>query len=454
MGVLMSTDHRHVSWLLWLWWVAAGAIGGGLAGTVAAPLERAANSYVYLVVAATITAALHWLLLRRYIRGAVWWLPATIAGQVMAFQFSGNIYQFVAAFLQIDLYAATNTFVFPQSFLLGTVVGLVQWLVLRQRVARAGWWILACGVGWALFGPVARDVGAALAGIVTGVIGGTIGAVVVVLVLRQRLSHSSLWVLAAVAAWVIAWIAAIAGSSAEWQTGRGALNGALEGAALSALPGVALVLLLRRPIATRPHPFEWWFWRRWVLACAGSAALVGAVLGGARYAMFEYLDGGFIRGHGDFVLVLFAAIAITVVAIHWLLLRQRLPFAWLWGLGSTLCFLVLGFLWVTNVGDTAGLAALAGGVVAGVIQWIPLRQLVQRASRWILVSTIGVAIAGPLTILVGSIANNIMVIVGAAVAAPAVSAAIYTAGITSVTGMALIWLLQEPRPTLEEQERA
>ena len=30
----------------------------------------------------------------------------------------------------------------------GLVVGILQWLILRQRLAQAGWWILASGLGW------------------------------------------------------------------------------------------------------------------------------------------------------------------------------------------------------------------------------------------------------------------------------------------------------------------
>jgi hypothetical protein len=32
----------------------------------------------------------------------------------------------------------------------GAVTGILQWLVLRGKVSRAGWWVLASIVGWAL----------------------------------------------------------------------------------------------------------------------------------------------------------------------------------------------------------------------------------------------------------------------------------------------------------------
>jgi hypothetical protein len=35
------------------------------------------------------------------------------------------------------------------SLALGTVVGIAQWVALRQWVSKAGWWILASSLGWA-----------------------------------------------------------------------------------------------------------------------------------------------------------------------------------------------------------------------------------------------------------------------------------------------------------------
>ena len=43
--------------------------------------------------------------------------------------------------------------------LFGTVLGALQWLVLRRRVPRAGWWVLASAVGW----PASMGIGGGLA---------------------------------------------------------------------------------------------------------------------------------------------------------------------------------------------------------------------------------------------------------------------------------------------------
>ena len=34
-------------------------------------------------------------------------------------------------------------------FTAGLVIGVLQWVVLRQRVPQAGWWVLASAAGWA-----------------------------------------------------------------------------------------------------------------------------------------------------------------------------------------------------------------------------------------------------------------------------------------------------------------
>ena len=39
----------------------------------------------------------------------------------------------------------------------GASVGIAQWLVLRRQVAKAGWWVLASTVGWAMCVALAVD---------------------------------------------------------------------------------------------------------------------------------------------------------------------------------------------------------------------------------------------------------------------------------------------------------
>ncbi|MCP5035396.1 MAG: hypothetical protein GY939_26655, partial [Actinomycetia bacterium] len=64
----------------------------------------------------------------------------------------------------------------------GLAVGVLQWLVLKPQVPRAGWWVLASTVGWLLGVPAGEAVGWNGLGAVHGIITGA----VLVLLLRQN----------------------------------------------------------------------------------------------------------------------------------------------------------------------------------------------------------------------------------------------------------------------------
>lgn len=76
----------------------------------------------------------------------------------------------------------------------GIVTGVLQWLVLRRLVARAGWWVLASTVGWLVGGPVfgfmSWAVGGPLGGLISwaalGAVYGAITGPVLIWLLRLR----------------------------------------------------------------------------------------------------------------------------------------------------------------------------------------------------------------------------------------------------------------------------
>ena len=67
-----------------------------------------------------------WFLLRRWIREARWWIPATVFGQAAGWG--------VAGAMGLEFRAEPLVWV---------ASGLAQWLLLRRWVARAWWWLLA-----------------------------------------------------------------------------------------------------------------------------------------------------------------------------------------------------------------------------------------------------------------------------------------------------------------------
>jgi hypothetical protein len=129
----------------------------------------------------------------------------------------------------------------------GTVIGLVQWLILRRWCTQAGWWVLASTLCWSILG--ASKLGALgwvvpqtsstllrlFYGLVDGMKMGVILGVGQWLVLRQCLTPARAWILISLLAWAIA-------LGGGWVVG-GWLHAA-TGLFLGEVVGLALVWLI------------------------------------------------------------------------------------------------------------------------------------------------------------------------------------------------------------------
>jgi hypothetical protein len=106
--------------------------------------------------------------------------------------FASTVSLAVAGGVLVGLYVTTEgSFVLPQ-VTLGASIGVAQWLVLRGRVTRAGWWVLASTIGFAL-GSVLSE--AVIDAITWGILGVALG-IAQWFVLRRWVSHAVWWVLA------------------------------------------------------------------------------------------------------------------------------------------------------------------------------------------------------------------------------------------------------------------
>lgn len=157
------TLQRTASWLFLLLWVVVSALGFLFIGVMfhypgdiprgdfvvfdlpIALLELFAvifnpGAALFGFLLATLTGLLvgwlQWLVLRRYLAGAAWWIAAVALGIGVnhAFFDGAPLADFAPLFVVIS----------------GLVLGLVQWLVLRNRVSQAAWWIPVSLVGWYL----------------------------------------------------------------------------------------------------------------------------------------------------------------------------------------------------------------------------------------------------------------------------------------------------------------
>lgn len=157
---LRQTHPGLVFWVQWMLATVAGAVAyvimliplmRGITLLAPAGPESVAEPPIWLqlvlrafgmgLLGAAIGLA-QWLVLRRVLRGVGWWVPATMVGYA-ALNVAGWIW-----LLSVEpppWLAGSTSFV-----LVGLVLGVAQWLVLRGRVERAGWWIAISVAGWTL----------------------------------------------------------------------------------------------------------------------------------------------------------------------------------------------------------------------------------------------------------------------------------------------------------------
>ncbi len=165
---------RLPGWRLWFLWLMAGAIGWGWSMDPSSfgeprPVEilaslPAVNVPQYLSVAAgsILVGVLHWLVLRRYLAGAFRWALAGIGAAA-----AGALLVLGLGWVEADLGWIAGVGLY------GTLAGVLQWLVLRREVARAGWWVLGSTVGWVVaipWGDMMGPPGWALYGAITGTV--------------------------------------------------------------------------------------------------------------------------------------------------------------------------------------------------------------------------------------------------------------------------------------------
>jgi hypothetical protein len=131
---------------------------------------------------------------------------------------------------------------------------------------------------------------------------------------------------------------------------------------------------------------------------------------------------------------------------QWVVLRERIAGAGLWGMASALGLgSAIGAVIAANLEENYAPAVfLIGsvfGVVSGILQWLILRRKLSRAGWWLLANMVGS--------LVGAIAFSIAIAIGEmgnwGLAAMALGL-VFGAGNGAITGAALVWLLRQSSP--------
>ena len=201
----MTAEKAPVSWRLWLWWVLVSAVGWAIGGYVGVALGGglsmglAVTGYLGVAAGVTMAGALQWLVLRRQVAGAAWWIVTGVVGAALVGILAMLLGWVVGVGGRLVGGTAWGASWGPDwsadpggdvGFVVavaagGTVLGLLQWLMLRRQVARAGWWVLASTVGWVMGGLVSGITDTAAGWAVLGAVYGAITGAALVWLLRR-----------------------------------------------------------------------------------------------------------------------------------------------------------------------------------------------------------------------------------------------------------------------------
>jgi hypothetical protein len=190
----MRIERTRAEWGFWFQWVLASILGFA----VGAAVGNAVTDWFFTALFGAMGGFMQWLVLRRQIAGASWWMLASTLGFAIAPIAALAGVMAMSQVMSLD----GNPMAAP--ILLGVLFGILSaimpWLVLRRQVARAGWWIPAHVLG--------------------SLVGGALGIVAFHAMALLRL-YQFLW----------------------------AAAGAMFGAGLGAITGITLVWLLRQSIS-------------------------------------------------------------------------------------------------------------------------------------------------------------------------------------------------------------
>jgi hypothetical protein len=149
---MMERGDFTVDWSRWLGWVLATALGAAV-GLVLSPIiarsigamgnldEDVLFGAAAALLLGIFIGGLQWLVLKRLVSRAGWWVPASLAGYVAVFISSS-----LSNVLRLGAAIGTPYFI-PLTAVLGAALGAPQYWVLKQHFPKAGWWVLASSVG-------------------------------------------------------------------------------------------------------------------------------------------------------------------------------------------------------------------------------------------------------------------------------------------------------------------
>lgn len=166
--MLSNTDHQRPEMPFYAVWLSLGVVSAFIAFVAYALIMKPINNidggwivingqrhiaedylapYILWPIYALLYSCLQYLMLRKYFPRMGWWTLATAIS--LPFTLLGlRLGGLIASSLGIDLYSRWTTVI--ELMLLGGILGIAQWFVLRRYTHQAIWWIPANMIGWAL----------------------------------------------------------------------------------------------------------------------------------------------------------------------------------------------------------------------------------------------------------------------------------------------------------------
>ena len=181
---MISSERPRAGWRFFLWWMLTFLgfpLGGVVALLVVGSIEGAVSGALAGALAGVVIGAAQWLVLRRYLSVAPWWIVATALGVAIG---DGVGALLTGAGTEIGDLLVTG-------LATGVAVGLLQWALLRGRVRAANLWVpvaVAWPIGWTVTWAVGVDVerGYAVFGSTGALVFAAITGLAMLLMLRDR----------------------------------------------------------------------------------------------------------------------------------------------------------------------------------------------------------------------------------------------------------------------------
>jgi hypothetical protein len=216
-----NTFRRTPDFVIWLFWVVLttfGGIGGTFLLSFVSNVYPSLNGlliWFYLASPLFFVALGQWLLLRRFIAQASWWLLTGVLGFLFVYPYL-LIYGFSALFTSgRSLIFGTQEFwsvslsLAIMSLLFGCIVGLMQGILVIRRLGAAPrlllWWIIGSTIAWGVGYPLGEQFLAsffwhgstpfsqAAVGLVVGTTWGIIGAITGVVLIWVGRARAKVW---------------------------------------------------------------------------------------------------------------------------------------------------------------------------------------------------------------------------------------------------------------------